>query len=88
MNLSAGMKSFETIHAFVCMVILSPTFTFGIQYKLKPLLMDNYNLHVSSELILAFMLQLWTCLTNCFDALPIVFMGLELNRYTSLTEKT
>lgn len=37
MNSSAGMKPMETIHVFVCMVILAPTLTFGVQYKLKAL---------------------------------------------------
>lgn len=78
MNSSAGMKSLETIHVFVCMVILAPTLTFGIQYKLKPLLKDISNLHVLSYLIMALFVQLWTFHTSYSMHF---FMGLAVNMY-------
>lgn len=79
MNLSAGMKSLETIHTFVCMVILAPTLTFGIQYKLKSLLKVNYDLHVLSNLIMAFVI-IMDLPYKLFHALLMFFMGLEMNR--------
>lgn len=84
MNLSAGMKSVETIHVFVCMVILAPTLKFGIQYKLKPLLKNNSSLHVLCSLIMAFMILLWNCHTSYSHALLMIFMGLEIPMYINL----
>lgn len=76
MNLSAGMKSLDTIHAFLCMVILAPTLIFGIQYKLKSLLKDHSNLHVLSNVILT--VTIMDLHYKLFHAI-MFFMGLEIN---------